>query len=104
MRLKHSYPTPEHARAAEAISEHFAADFAIDAVLLTNSCARGKATPDSCLDIAILARPERLAAPLSTLEADWAQFEQASPAIAALAKVGKYSVVHPNFGIVPHLT
>ncbi|MBX7233079.1 MAG: nucleotidyltransferase domain-containing protein [Caldilineales bacterium] len=97
MTLKHSYPTPEHARAAAVISEHFAANFAIDAVLLTNSCARGKATPDSCLDIAILARPERLAAPLSMLEVAWEHFEQSNPAITALAKVGKYSVVHPNF-------
>lgn len=97
MILKAAYPTPEHAAAAEAITRHYAGKYAIDAVLLTNSCARGKASRDSCLDFAILARPERLGMPLSALESEWEQFEQTHPTIAALAKVGKYSVVHPNF-------
>ena len=49
-----SYPTDAHARAADAIVEFFATRAETDAVLLVNSCARGKATRDSCLDIAVL--------------------------------------------------
>ncbi len=97
MILKATYPTPQHKAAAEAITGHFATNYPIDAVLLVNSCARGKATRDSCLDIVVLARPERLQAPVSVLEAAWEQFEQTHPSIADLAKAGKYSVVHPGF-------
>ena len=97
MLLEATYPTLEHQAAAETIVEFFAANYQIDAVLLVNSCARGQATRDSCLDLVALARPEWLRSQLSTLEADWARFEETNPAIGAMKKVGKYSVVHPGF-------
>ena len=97
MRRGPAYPTPEHAKAAEAITEHFVSDHKIDAVLLTNSCARGKATRDSCLDITILAQSGEARSKLSDLEASWEEMEKSSEEIQALYQVGKYSVVHPNF-------
>ena len=84
MKLQATYPTPEHAAAAEAISEFFVTHYAIDAVLLVNSCARGRATRDSCLDMIVLAQPERLRSQLSALEAGWAKFEETNQAIKAL--------------------
>ena len=39
-----TYPTPDHQAAAQAIIEHFSSNDQIDAVLLVNSCARGRAT------------------------------------------------------------
>lgn len=54
-----TYPTKEHQIAADVIVEYFVSNYEIDAVLLVNSCARDKATRDSCLDIAILAKPEQ---------------------------------------------
>ena len=45
----------------------------------------------------MLARPESRLSQLNLLEADWARFEETSPAIAAMKQVGKYLVVHPNF-------
>src|SRR5204863_8924472 len=45
-----AYPTDAHERAAVEITQFFAERAETEAVLLTNSCARGKATPDSCLD------------------------------------------------------
>jgi len=92
-----SYPTQEHQAAAETISAYFAANHRTDAVLLVNSCARGKATRDSCLDIVVLAKPDPLRPALSTLEADWARLAQTNPAIEALKRVGRYSVVHPDY-------
>lgn len=71
MTRKAVYPTPENQAAAKAITEHFSTRFPIDAVLLVNSCARGKATRDSCLDIVVLAQPERVQTPLTTLKAEW---------------------------------
>jgi predicted nucleotidyltransferase len=97
MLLQAVYPTPEHRTAAEAIVQFVTTNYRIDAVLLVNSCARGKATRDSCLDIVVLARPESRQSQLNALEAEWARFEETSPAIAELKQVGKYSVVHPNF-------
>lgn len=97
MQLQATYPTLEHQAAAEAIVEFFATNYTIDAVLLVNSCARGKATRDSCLDIVVLAKPELLRSQLSALERDWSNFEQTNPALEAMKKVGKYSVVHPDF-------
>jgi predicted nucleotidyltransferase len=105
MNLKPPYPTPEHERAAKAITEHFVANYKIDAVLLVNSCARGKATRDSCLDIVVLAKPDAARSSLKDLETGWEEFEKSSDTIQDLYKVGKYSVVHPDFisgAFVPH--
>lgn len=97
MILEPAYPTPEHQKAAEAITQYFVSNYKIDAVLLVNSCARGKATRDSCLDIVMLAKPDESRSSLKNLEAGWEQFEKSSKVIQNLYKVGKYSVVHPDF-------
>lgn len=81
MLLQAIYPTPEHQAAAETMVEFWATHYDIDAVLLVNSCARGQATRDSCLDIVALARPELLRSQLSALEADWARFEETKQAL-----------------------
>ena len=105
MKLEAVYPTPEHQKAADAIVDYFVSNHKIDAVLLVNSCARGQATRDSCLDIITLARPDPARSQIHELEAGWEEFEKSSQAVQALYKAGKYSVVHPDFvhGVfVPH--
>lgn len=97
MKLQATYPTPQHAAAAEAITHFFTSIYDIDAVMLVNSCARGKATRDSCLDINILIQPEMLKAQVKALEAGWEKFEESDASIQALKIVGKYSAVHLNF-------
>jgi predicted nucleotidyltransferase len=97
MKLEATYPTQEHQRAAETIVDFFVSNYKIDAVLLVNSCARGKATRDSCLDIVMLAQPDSSRSPLSELEAGWTEFEKSNQAIQDLYEAGKYSVVHPDF-------
>src|SRR5512133_1481850 len=92
-----SYPTPEHQNATNVITEYFTNNFKIDAVLLVNSCARGKATRDSCLDIIMLTKPEEGRSQLKELEAGWNALEKSSKVIPDLYQVGKYSVVHPDF-------
>ncbi len=96
-KFESSYPTPEHQRAAEVITEYFVKNYSIDAVLLVNSCARGKATRDSCLDIVTLAQPGKERSTFSELEAGWYELEKSSEVIQDLYKAGKYSVVHPDF-------
>ncbi len=89
-----AYPTPEHRRAAEAIVNHLAAAGPVEAVLLTNSCARGKATRDSCLDMAVLVRPDLPRSDRLGLEKTWEAFHETSELIQALRGAGQYSEVH----------
>ena len=55
--MKPEFPTSVHRQAAEAVVD-FSIGLPIQAVLLVNSCARGTATPESDLDIALLIDPE----------------------------------------------
>jgi hypothetical protein len=97
MKLQATYPTPQHGKAAQTITQFFSASYELDAVLLVNSCARGKAIRDSCLDIIVLARPELLQPQRSQIEASWTKFEANDPTLQALKTAGKYSVVHLDF-------
>ena len=86
-----SYPTDAHARAADAIVDFFSARTETDAVLLVNSCARGKATRDSCLDIKVLI-PEGMDA--SELDAAWQRHWMSDPSFRALERAGAFSDLH----------
>ena len=63
----HAYPSEAHEHAASAITSYFAAREETDAVLLTNSCARGKATVDSCLDVQVIVPAEAV----GDVDAEW---------------------------------
>ena len=89
---KPAYPTPAHAAAAQAIAERFGAE--TNAVLLLNSCARGKASPDSCLDIGLLLRPQRYAVRAASLEKSWEEWYAATPVFRALEAAGHFAEVH----------
>jgi len=68
-----SFPTDHHQAAAEAVVDYWALRPETQAVLLTCSCARGRAVPDSCVDMSIVVAPERLRA---TQSAIWPRFER----------------------------
>jgi hypothetical protein len=89
-----TYPTPQHQRAAAAITRFFEQRPETQAVVLTNSCARGTATPDSCLDMLVLAPTEQIAG----LEAAWRPFAAGNDAIAQLAAAGRWADVHLDIG------
>jgi hypothetical protein len=91
-----SYPTPEHERAALAIVEEFSGLAQVEAVLLVGSCARGKATHDSCLDITVLLRPDLAPEVRAGLDLHWRDVSSA-PALQELQRVGKYSHVDLEF-------
>jgi predicted nucleotidyltransferase len=92
-----AYPTAEHARAAERIPRFFADCPGVEAVLLTCSCARGKATRDSCLDIAVLVHPDLTLERQGELEAAWEREYASQPVYAALKAIGLYSHVDLEF-------
>ena len=87
-----AYPTPAHAAAAQAIVERFADE--VDGVLLLNSCARGKASPDSCLDIGLLLRPERYAANSALLEQTWERWHAQTAVFRQLEAAGHFAEIH----------
>ncbi|MCK4256409.1 nucleotidyltransferase domain-containing protein, partial [candidate division WOR-3 bacterium] len=87
------YPTPEHAEAAAFIIEHFSKNDHIKAILLTGSCARNKATKDSCLDIALLVKPEVYNKRKVELEEQWDSIYTKEIVIKKLNSVGVYSHV-----------
>lgn len=91
------YPTAAHQQAAEAIVAFFQIRPETEAVLLVNSCARGKATQDSCLDIAVLIAPAIFAESQEALETPWREFSAAHPAIVRLRQAGRFSVVHFDY-------
>jgi len=86
----HAYPSQEHERAAEAITSYFAALEEADAVLLMNSCARGKATVDSCLDVQVIVSPEAV----DDIDKEWRRHAAHDDAIAALLRAGRFSDLH----------
>jgi predicted nucleotidyltransferase len=92
-----AYPTEQHARAADRVTQFFSSQKDVEAVLLTCSCARGKASRDSCLDIDILVRPETPPDRRQALEAAWAAETMSQPVYAELKAAGLYSQVDLNF-------
>lgn len=93
--FKASYPSIEHERAAQTIVEFFS-EQDIDAVLLTCSCARGKASIDSCLDISILKSPDK-SEQMFHVKRLWNQFHEYQPVFKELDRRGKYSHVDMDF-------
>ena len=91
------YPTPEHQRAAEAIVKFFTTIPEIETVCLTCSCARGKASRDSCLDMLVLGRPEVMATAQAGIQEAWDKFYITDPIFQKLAAVGKYAHVDLEF-------
>jgi predicted nucleotidyltransferase len=87
------YPSPQHKKAAERIVDLFSKESHVQAVLLTCSCARGKASRDSCLDIAILTKPEIPPAEQNHLEQMWESAYRMDPVFQDLQQVGSYSHV-----------
>jgi predicted nucleotidyltransferase len=97
MKIKAQYPTVEHQQVAETISRFFAKFPETEAVLQVGSCARGKASIDSCLDITVLMLPEKLQKKKTMLEQKWSDFYETNSVFEKLRKVGKYSHVDLDF-------
>ena len=94
---KPAYPTVVHATAANQITEFFSKQPAVSAVLLTCSCARGQATADSCLDMAILVAPDITVDERNALATTWQRYHAATPIFAELQQVGRFSHVDLSF-------
>jgi hypothetical protein len=93
--LRPGYPTPEHERAAQAALAFFVDSGRAQAVLLTCSCARGKASADSCLDMSVLVSPDLGQVEREQLEQAWETYYAQAEVFKALQRAGKYANVEP---------
>ena len=91
------YPTEQHRAGAEAIAGYFDGVPDVDAVLQVGSCARGKAAPDSCLDIAVLVRPEVLATERGSLERGWEEFHRSQAVFREGERLARYGFAEVEF-------
>jgi predicted nucleotidyltransferase len=94
MAIQPGFPTALHRQAAEQIVEFFGAQPQIDAVLLVNSCARGTATPESDLDLAVLVNPALPAAERAALDQRWREHSGAHPLFQQLQRSSRFAQVH----------
>jgi hypothetical protein len=90
------YPTEQHAKSAKKIAEYFSEVKSISAVLLTNSCARNKATKDSGLDIVILMQPSNVRE-IKAIELSWNNYRDRETIFHDLSASGKYSDIDLAF-------
>lgn len=82
------YPTIQHENASKRIIEIFSKEKSVKSILLTCSCARGKASKDSCLDICIIVKTK---ANIKKIENKFKKTYVKDRAFIELSKVGKYS-------------
>jgi hypothetical protein len=90
------FPTPIHEQAAEEVVS-FAKTLPVEAVLLVNSCARGKAIAQSDLDLALLIDPELPASEQQWLDHAWRQRYHSAPIFRELEQLGPFARVHLDF-------
>lgn len=88
------FPTPEHQQVAKLVNDYFAAIEHVDSVLVVNSCARGKAVPESDLDFAILVKPGTGGAIIKEIEAYWQSENEKHPVCVQYKKLHPFAHLH----------
>lgn len=90
------FPTSIHRQAAEEVVD-FASTLPVHAVLLVNSCARGVASAQSDLDVALLIDPALSAPERQALDHAWQQKYQGAQIFRELEQLGQFVGVHLDF-------
>lgn len=88
------FPGKLHSQATEAIKGFFLEQQGIDTILLVNSIARGKATPESDIDIAILISEITTAVEMSKLESAWNYFLSSDLTLKQFRNSARFAQVH----------
>ncbi|MEO6719609.1 MAG: nucleotidyltransferase domain-containing protein [Ferruginibacter sp.] len=88
------FPTELHRHATEVIKGFFLEQRNIDTILLVNSLSRGKATPESDIDIAVLISPTTTDTQIAWLDAAWHDFLNSTPTLNQYRKSNKFAQIH----------
>ncbi len=89
-----TYPTPLHQSATEVITGFFLQQKNIDTVLLVNSLARGKGSPESDIDMAVLVTQSTNPTEASELDQYWQDFSVAHPVLKEYSHSSKFAHLH----------
>jgi hypothetical protein len=97
-----AYPTKSHEKASAAVLEYFSHIPHVKAVLLANSCARGKATNDSCLDMLVMLEQGLDPQVRDGINNEWTVFQNNQTVFAELKEAGLYAEIDLEYsdGIV----
>ncbi len=82
------YPTLLHEKAANKMVEIFSRDKSVMSILLTCSCARGKASKDSCLDICLIVKNKN---DIKNIKSKFNKVYGRDKILKGLSRAGKYS-------------
>lgn len=88
------FPTDLHRQATEIIKDYFLQQQNIDTILLVNSISRGKATPESDIDIAILVSQTTDKTEIKILEENWEIFLNSDPTLAMYKNLHRFAQIH----------
>jgi hypothetical protein len=89
-----SFPTALHQQVARLAGDFFEADALVDTVLVVNSCARGRAVPESDVDLAVLVTPVATAHDVQRLEGAWRTSVAAHPLVVKFRETGRFAQLH----------
>ncbi|HMQ63672.1 MAG TPA: hypothetical protein PKE06_23520 [Flavilitoribacter sp.] len=88
------FPTSLHQAVADLAAGYFHRLPETDTVLVVNSCARGKAVPQSDLDMAILTNLELDPAAVAGMENAWSAFRDTQPVYDQFKRSGRFIQLH----------
>ncbi len=88
------YPTELHRETVEVVNEFFLRQPNIDTILLVNSLARGKATPESDIDIAILGKHAINKIEIIELETAWQVLLNSDPTLIRYQSSNRFAKIH----------
>ncbi|MBN1761127.1 MAG: hypothetical protein JW863_22555 [Chitinispirillaceae bacterium] len=91
------YPTAAHETTAASVTGYFSKIPDVSAILLTCSCARGKASKDSCLDLAVLLHPEMEIGRRKEIIAGWESEHRSNERYRTFREVGAYTHIDLEF-------
>lgn len=89
-----SFPTPLYQQAAESIAQYLSTAPEVDTVLVVNSCARGKATPESDLDMGVITVEGTSFDAVARLKQQWRQAVAELPPVQGFKQSGRNAYVH----------
>jgi predicted nucleotidyltransferase len=89
-----NFPTGLHRQTVEEIKDFFLKQENIDTILLVNSLARGKATPESDIDIAILVSQTTTAGEIARLYSSWNNFSNSNSTLNLYRDSSKFAQIH----------
>src|SRR5450432_3995588 len=89
-----NFPTVLHEQTAVLTAGFFAAYPQVDTVLVVNSCARGQATPESDLDVAVLVAQTATPQDVQALEKLWNDFSASQGELAEFKRMGRFTNIH----------